>query len=513
MAFLEQLRGMAPADGGDSTASPRAAASLPRSSSFTVTRNACQAGNKELNSIVRDIKDTLQLIASREDADRVASGLGKVPLSNSRALMVFAADASHAWLTVTVRAVCSGAARAGALEAKANALGFEAGQLRECSPETASEVSAAVDAAKSMLAEAQEVRAELEPLIKSEARKAASAGHRTGLRRKVDADGMSLDTPGTPVVVPDGESAADRTPLTAAAGGNRAIGGSGGSGPALRSPHGGADTLPTRRASASGAGFGGAKGGSETVPGWLSDLLRHVRLVLARQPGAARDPFKEHRADAARGSAAGLRARPQRLAGRAGDDAAGAAGGAGPPSGSGGDASAARSASAASGTGQAGGLRAAAMRRAAERAESARGAGRTPDVVGGGAGPRSPPELVIRAPKGGASALVGAAAAGGMPSPAVVAAPHSRAADAPVLDTADAIAVVHAAWMGVAPRPARASIVGLTRMFGGSAAMACGGLGDWLSRNRDIAEAAGLVGVKVAAGAALRAVTPPVGRA
>jgi len=336
--------------------------------------------------------------------------------------------------------------------------------------------------------------------------------------------------------------------------GNRARGGTGGETAApFRSPHasGGQSAGWPPQASAVSGGEGSAlavsgagavpSGGSTGMPGWLADLVRHVREVIAQQPTSARDPFKSFRDEAAgadsegprqggRAAPAGLRSRPSPISGSALSSAepSGAGGTAPPPT---------RGAS----TGGGSNLRAAAMRRAARVAvqNSARlaaagtgaaaGAADAPEAGAVGVGgleasadgtmgrarlETSGLRLQVRAGDGEAS--FDAAAAGAMPSPVVtVPAPDSasRHHAAASIDATDFLAVVHASWTGSAPRPSRDSIVTLTRMFGGSGAMACGGLADWLSRNRDIASAAGLVGVKVATGAAMRAVTPPAVRA
>lgn len=316
---------------------------------------------------------------------------------------------------------------------------------------------------------------------------------------------------------------------------------SGGSSPAWAPPAGSLERSSGSALSGSGAGPKLPEGG-QGVPGWLASLVRHVREVLMQQPTSARDPFKSFREGAGgvtsevsrqsgRAAQAGLRSRPRSTAGptSASAEHAGACGSAPPPK---------QGAS----TGGGSNLRAAAMRRAAETAaqnsarttaagsgaateppDAEKAAGETgsegseaPGEAGSRAEPLEGSPLRLRVRAGDGEAAFDAAAAGAMPSPVVTvptrdSAPSDRARA--VTDATDLLAVVHASWTGSAPRPSRDSIVTLTRMFGGSGAMACGGLADWLSRNRDIAVAAGLVGVKVATGAAMRAVTPPAVRA
>lgn len=535
---------------------------MPKAASFRVQRNTCQSTYRRINDVVLKARDVFLLEADEAELARVGAETSEsrgIPIGNVRAMMLYAADASFAWCTADVKVLTAGAARTNSILRQMERMTFSRSDLLDCTEATQEATAKALAEAGSLLEEAKSLAATASALVERVKSRAEALGQRVGVKPVVigsdAADGAVTPLPPASGYVPgpDAESAA---PAKASAGnsggmaaaaaltgalpplvaskrgagrGNRAQGGTGGGWPRLRNP-----------AAASAGNCAASRlpssSSSRQAPDWLRDLVAVCQEVIAIKPSCARDPFAAAHGGPVADRAPGAPARGRPTA-------------------------AARS----RGAPGSGGLRAAAMKRAASVAATGgvmrpRAAGsitvstESDPVASSGAGVdvrsstpsgrRSiPPALHLHLHS---SQEFVDAAAGRMPSPAVVdASTEEREGDGstgascasslsllsegpprrhegPVgrstpradtsLATKDLLAVVHACWAGSGPRPLSTRVVSITRTFGSSAAMACGGLGDWLGRNRDLGGSAGLTDIKQAAKTAVRAITPPISR-
>jgi hypothetical protein len=240
--------------------------------SFRVERNESQRLNRALNSKLRSMQDALRLPVDDADASRVPSevpaGLG-IPLANSRALMVFAADQGYAWSSEDIRTIVSSSLRAKTLLSQATRLSFSREQLQEDSEETRLALNRALEECDKWLEEATGLHDRVCALVASVIAAATSLGHRraslTPQERQSDAEGSfsprPLETPCSP------ELPSTTIPLvpSASGSGSRARGGTGGLGLSNPTPHREVDHHS-----------------SSPVPEWLADLMQYVNASLNR---------------------------------------------------------------------------------------------------------------------------------------------------------------------------------------------------------------------------------------